>query len=146
MILRDAKSMMIDFGRHVGQCVLCTSSSFVKSDEHHVLWLQERVDSGEIRTEEWKRKCNTADNETKVVSAEVLRKHLKVLKRGDAKDVISWCYAQWCDGLSNARDRGCLWRALASFAGHVQLLSRASSGATSMNSRAIRVSENAKRN
>ena len=47
-----------------------------------------------------KRKCNTADNGTKVVSAEVLRKHLKVLKRGDAKDVISWCYAQWCDGLA----------------------------------------------
>ena len=39
MILRDAKSMMIDFGRHVGQCVLCTSSSFVKSDEQRVLLL-----------------------------------------------------------------------------------------------------------
>ena len=98
MILLDAKSMMIDFGRNVGQCALCTSSSSVKSDEQHVLWLQERVDSGEIRTEEWKRKCNTADHGTKVVSAEVLRKHLKVLKRGDVKDVISWCYAQWCDG------------------------------------------------
>ena len=102
MILLDAKSIMIDFGRDVEQCVLCASSSSVKSDEQHVLWLQERVDSGETRTEEWKGKCNTADNGTKVVSAEVLRKHLKVLKRGDAKDVVIWCYAQWCDGLSNA--------------------------------------------
>ena len=102
MILLDAKSMMIDFGRDVGQCVPCASSSSVKGDEQHVLCLQERVDSGEIRTEEWKRKCDTADNGTKVVGAEVLREHLKVLKCGDAKDVVSWCYAQWCDGLSNA--------------------------------------------
>ena len=43
------------------------------------------------------------------------------------------------------RDRACLWRALARFVGDVQRHSRASSGATSVNSRAIRVSENAKR-
>ena len=92
-----------------------------------------------------KRKCNTADNGAKVVSAEVLQKHLKVLKRGDVKDVIRWCFAQWRDGLSNARDRGCVWRALARFAGDVQRLSRASSWATNVNSRARRVSENAKR-
>ena len=99
MILLDAKRMMIDFGRDVGQCVQCTSSSSVKSDEQHVLWLQERVDPGEIRK---KRKYNTANNGTNVLNAEVFRKHLKVLKRGDAKDVVCWCYAQWCDGLSNA--------------------------------------------
>ena len=53
--------------------MLCTSSSSVKSDEQHVLWLQERVDSGEIRMEEWKRKFNTADNGARAASPEVLQ-------------------------------------------------------------------------
>ena len=57
-----AKSMMIDFGEDVGQCVLGTVNSSAKSvmerrgagrigHLHCVMpWLQERVDSGEIRT------------------------------------------------------------------------------------------------
>ena len=45
-------------------------------------WLQERVDSGESRTEKRKGEHNTADIGTKAVSAEVLRRHLKTLKMG----------------------------------------------------------------
>ena len=41
----------------------------------HVLLIKECVESGEIRTENRKRKYNTADNETEAVSVEVLRKH-----------------------------------------------------------------------
>ena len=41
------------------------------------LWLQERVDSGEIRKEKGKGEHKTADIGTKAVSAEVLRKHFK---------------------------------------------------------------------
>ena len=44
------------------------------------LWLQERVDSGEIRIEKRKGEHNTADIGTKAVSAPVLMKHSKNLK------------------------------------------------------------------
>ena len=87
-----AKSMMIDFGEDVAQCVLGTDSSSAKSIVGRrgagrirhlhcpVLWLQERVDSGEIRTEKRKGEHNTADIGTKAVSAPVLMKLLKTLK------------------------------------------------------------------
>ena len=60
-----AKSMMIDFGEDVGQCVLGTVNSSTKSvmERHgagrighlHCImpWLQERVGSGEITENEW---------------------------------------------------------------------------------------------
>ena len=91
-ILLGAKSMMIDFGEGDGQCVLGTDSSSAKSTmERRVagcirhlqcpkLWLQERVDAGEIRTEKRKGEHNTTDTGTEAVSAEVLRRHLKTLK------------------------------------------------------------------
>ena len=59
-ILLGAKSMVIDFGEDVGQCVLGTVNSSAKSvmerrgagrigHLHCIMpWLQERVDSGEI--------------------------------------------------------------------------------------------------
>ena len=52
------------------------------------------MDSGEIRKKEmqYRRQWDKSGK------CRVLRKHLKVLKRGDVKDVIRWCYAQWCDG------------------------------------------------
>ena len=62
-ILLDAKSMMIYFGENVAQCVLGTDSSSAKSimkirgagrTRHThcpMLWMQERVDSAEMRTE-----------------------------------------------------------------------------------------------
>ena len=65
-----------------------------------MLWRQERVDFREIRIEHWTRKLHTADNETKVVSAEAFRTRLKMFKRGDTKNVISSCCAQKCDVLS----------------------------------------------
>ena len=92
------KSMMIDFGEDVGQCVSGTDSSPAKSIMErrgagrirHLhcpeLWRQERVDSGESRTEKRKGQHNTTDTRTKAVSAEVLRRHLKTLKM------------EWCDG------------------------------------------------
>ena len=125
--------------------MLRTSNSSVKSDEQHVLWLQERVDSGEIRTEERKRNFNTADNGARAVSPEVLREHLKMLKRSDAED-ISWCYAQWCDGLSRGARS---WMFVANSCEvrrrRAASLSKASSRATSVNSMAAKVSENARR-
>ena len=42
-----------------------------------VLWLQERVGSGEIRIEKHEGEHSTADIGTKAVSAPVLMKHLK---------------------------------------------------------------------
>ena len=60
---------MIDFGEHVGQCVHGTDSSSAKSIMERrgagrirhphcpMLWLQERVDSGEIRTEKRKERA-----------------------------------------------------------------------------------------
>ena len=83
---------MIDFGEDVAQCVLGTNSSSAWSIMERrgagrirhlhclLLWLQERVDSGEIRVEKRKSEHNTADIGTKAVSAPVLRKHLKTLK------------------------------------------------------------------
>ena len=76
-ILLGAKSMMIDFGEDVAQCVLGTDSSSAKSIMERrgagrirhlhcpTLWLQERVDSG---------------GGTKAVSAPVLMKQKKTLK------------------------------------------------------------------
>ena len=87
-----AKSMMLDFGEDVAQCVLGTDSSSAKSIMERrgagrirhlhcpMLWLQERVDSGEVRTEKRKGEHNTADIGTKAVSAPELRKHLRTLK------------------------------------------------------------------
>ena len=83
---------MIDFGEGDGQCVLGTDSISAKSIMgrrgagciRHLqcpkLWLQERVDAGEIRTEKRKGEHNTTDTGTEAVSAEVLRRHLKTLK------------------------------------------------------------------
>ena len=85
-------SMMIDFGEDVVQCVLGTDSSSAKSIMEGrgagrirhlhcpMLWLQERVVSGEIRIEKRKGEHNTADIGTKAVSAPVLMKHWKTLK------------------------------------------------------------------
>ena len=68
-ILLGAKSMMMDFGEDVAQCVLGTDSSSAKTIMDRagrirhlhcpMLWLQERVDSGEIRTEKRKGEHNT---------------------------------------------------------------------------------------
>ena len=83
---------MIDFGEDVGQCVPGTVNSSTKSvmekrgtgriGHLHCLvpWLQERVDSGEMRTEKRKGKHNTADISTQAATATVLRKQLKTLK------------------------------------------------------------------
>ena len=91
-ILLGAKSMMIDFGENVAQCVLGTDSSLAKSmmerrgagEIRHrlclMLWLQELVDSGEFRLEKRMGEDNTADTGTMVAIAPVLRKHLKTLK------------------------------------------------------------------
>ena len=91
-ILLGAKSMLIDFGEDVAQCVLGTDSSSAKSIMEGrgagrirhlhcpMLWLQECVDSCEIRIEKCKGEHNTADIGTKAVSAPVLMKHLKTLK------------------------------------------------------------------
>ena len=90
-ILLGAKSMMIDFGEDVGQCVSGTDSSSAKSvlkrrgagRIRHLrcpMWcLSQRVNSGEIRTEKRKGEHNTAGMGT-TVSAEVLRRHLKTRK------------------------------------------------------------------
>ena len=83
---------MIDFGEDVAQCVLGTDSSSAKSITERrgagrirhmhcrMLWLQERVDPGEIRIEKRKGEHNTADIGTKAMSAPVLMKHMKTLK------------------------------------------------------------------
>ena len=79
---------MIDFGEDVAQCVLNTDSSSAKSITErrgarrirHLLWLQERVDSGETRTEKRKGEHNTADIGSKAVNAPILWKHLKTME------------------------------------------------------------------
>ena len=83
---------MVDFGEDVAQCVLGTDSSSAKSimerrgagRSRHLhfpmLWLQERLDSGEIRTEKRKGEHNTADIGMMAVSAPAQRKHSKTLK------------------------------------------------------------------
>ena len=68
-----------------GQVQRRVSWNDVEQDESgHIhcpmLWLQEHVDT-EIRTEQRKGEHNTADIGTKAVTAEVLRRHLKTLKR-----------------------------------------------------------------
>ena len=60
------------------------------------------MESGEIRIEKWKGRYNTAESEAKAVSAGVLWNQLDMLTWSDVMDVISWCYVQWCDGLSRA--------------------------------------------
>ena len=72
-ILVGAKSMTIDFGEDVGHCVLGTDSSSAKSILERrgagrirhlhcsMLWLQERVDSADMRTEKRKGEHKTAD-------------------------------------------------------------------------------------
>ena len=77
-----AKSMMVDFGDNVAQCVLGTNGSSAKSmverrgagRSRHLhcplLWLQESVDSGESRMEKRKGDVNTADISTKAVTFE----------------------------------------------------------------------------
>ena len=78
-----------------------TASGSVKSTmTRHVLLTQECPESGEIRTEKWKREYSVADIGTKTVSVEELQRHVKMLKRHDAKDVMSKRYVQTCDGLS----------------------------------------------
>ena len=101
-ILLGVKSMMIYFCENVAQCVLGTDSSSDKSIMERrgagrirhlhcpMLWLQERVDSGEVRREKRKGLHNTADIGTKAVTAPVRRKHLKALKM------------EWRDGRSPA--------------------------------------------
>ena len=91
-ILLGAKSMMSDFGEYVAQCVLGTDSSSANSIMERrgagrirhlhclVLWLQERVDSGEVRIEKRQGELNSADIGTKAVSAPVLMKHVNSLK------------------------------------------------------------------
>ena len=61
---------------HHGKTWSRTNSTFALS----YAWLQERVDSGEIRTEKREGEHNTADIGTKAVSAPVLMKHLKTLR------------------------------------------------------------------
>ena len=90
ILLEAKRMMMIDFGKDVAQCVVGTDSSSIKSAvERHMLWLQERVDSGGICVENWRGECDIADSATKAASVEVLRTHLKTLKRSGAGDVIS---------------------------------------------------------
>ena len=80
-----------------------------------------------------------------MLSAEVFRKHLKVWKRGDVKDVVCWCYAQWCDGLSNAARS---WMFVASSCEvrgtHTAFLESEQRG-YEREQQSLRVSENAKR-
>ena len=83
---------MIGFGEGVGQCSLDTDSSLAKGIVQRrgvgrighlhclMLWLEERVDSGEIHTEKRKGEHNTAGIWTEAVNAEVLRRHVKTLK------------------------------------------------------------------
>ena len=103
LILLEAKSMMtIDFDKDVGQRVLGTDNMSVKSVMGRHVLISGFVESGEIRTGKWKGRYNTAESEAKAVSAGVLWNHLDMLTWSDVMDVISWCYVQWCDGLSRA--------------------------------------------
>ena len=89
-IFLEAKNMMIDFGKDVGQCVVGTDSSSIKSAvERHMLWLQERVYSGGICAKNWRGEYNIADRATKAASVEVLRTHLETVKWSGAADVTS---------------------------------------------------------
>ena len=94
---------MVDIREDVGQCVLGTDSSSAKSImerrgsgrtrrlHFRTLRLQERVDSGEIRSEKRKGEHKTADIGIKAVSAEVLQRHLKNAEKGKARRKTSVC-------------------------------------------------------
>ena len=60
------------------------------------LWLQERVDSGEIRKEKGKGEHKTADIGTKAVSAEVFQRHLRKLENGMARGTTSVIVVHRC--------------------------------------------------
>ena len=55
--------------------------------------------------ENWRGEYNIADSATKAASVEVLRTHLKTVNWSGAGDVITWRYAQCCDGFSEASRR-----------------------------------------
>ena len=83
-ILVGANGMMIDWRR---RCAVCSwygqqfSQKFHGKTWHYAMfWVQERVDSGEIRMENRNGEHNTADIGTKAVSAAGLMKHFKTLK------------------------------------------------------------------
>ena len=116
-ILPFAKSMIIDFGEDVAQCVLGTDSSSAKSIMERrgarrirhlhcpMLQMQERVDSGEIRTEKRKGEHNAADIGTKAVSVPVLVKHFENIEDGVARWTTPFsveCGNLNCNGLSGA--------------------------------------------
>ena len=96
-ILLGAKSMMIDFGEDVVQCVLGTDSSSAKGIMERrgagrirhlhcpMLCLQACVDSGEIRIEKRKVEHNTADIGTKAVSAPVVHETFENVEDGVAR-------------------------------------------------------------
>ena len=100
---------MIDFGEDVAQCVLGMDSSSAKRIMERraagrirhlhcpMLWLQERVDSGESRIEKRKGEDSTADVGTKAVTAPVPRKHLKTLKKEwrDGRHPLALSVALW---------------------------------------------------
>ena len=67
-----------------------------KSSAKSVVGRQARFARRDVKGE-----CKVAVSETKVVSVEVLWRHVMMLKWSDAKD-IGWCHVQWCDGLSRA--------------------------------------------
>jgi len=90
-IVLGARSMMIDFGCTPGACVLGTDSSASRGimDRRGVgrirhlhcpmLWVQERVDRGELKHEKRKGVDNTSDIGTKSVGTATLQKHLRTL-------------------------------------------------------------------
>ena len=84
--------VMIGFSDGAGQCAFDTDSSLAKSIMERrglarikhlhcpMLWLQERVNSGEIHTEKRRGEHNTASVGTDAVNAEVQRRYVKKLK------------------------------------------------------------------
>ena len=95
---------LIDFGKDVRQFVLATDSSLVKGAvERRMSVIQECLESGELLTKQWTR-STTSESETNSVSAEVFRKHMKMLKCANSKDVISqW----WHHGSDRATKQLC---------------------------------------
>ena len=87
-VFREAKSMVIDFGGDVGQCVACTDSSSVKS-EATTQRIQGRVDSCEFCVEECEEKYNPQTMGPKVWNAEILQEHLKKLQRVMTRRTLS---------------------------------------------------------
>ena len=78
--LWGAKSMMINFGENVAQCVLGAVQPRVSRTDSALALSYALVHSGEIRIEKRKGEDNTADIGSKAVTAPVLRKHLKTLE------------------------------------------------------------------